>query len=102
MATTTTTTTKGRSTWSRTHCPDGTPMLPAEPFRAWLRQLMADRGLTIEDVSRTCSTDARAIGRWLGRWDAGPTIAERVVEKAGISLVGDPRLAAQLYPELDY
>lgn len=76
-------------------------MLPAEPFRAWLRELMHFRGWNIEDVARTCSTNPRAVGRWLGRWDAGPNVSERVVEKAGISLAGDPRLAAQLYPELD-
>jgi hypothetical protein len=75
----------------------GAPMLNADHFKLWLRGLMRLRGWTILDVARLVYRDEAAVRRWL----AAKNISERTVEHAGIELAGHPRLAADLYPELD-
>lgn len=91
-----TSTTRRNATWQ------GAPLLDAGPFRTWLIDYMELRNLTVEDVAQAVQVDGGAVARWLGRKSVSSnTVSELLVERVGIALLGDPRLAAQLYPELD-
>lgn len=88
-----TTTPKHRkTTWN------GAPLLAPEPFREWLTQTMRCRQLGTTDIAVAMGITERVIYRVLHEESAA--VSELTVERAGIALDGDPRLAAQLYPEL--
>jgi hypothetical protein len=89
---TTATPSRRRATWN------GAPLLDPYTFRAWLLGLMRSRQLSHMDIGRACGIDERAVRRWLD--PATLSVSELVVEKVGIALDGNPRLAADLYPEL--
>jgi hypothetical protein len=73
-------------------------MLSADKFQLWLRQMMRFRGWTILDVAELVGVHERRVRAILGN----ERVCELSVERFGIALAGDPRLAAQLYPELDF
>jgi hypothetical protein len=75
----------------------GAPMLDAGPFVAWLHDYKKRYRLSADQIGRLIRTDGSAVRRWL---DGPDRISELVVEKVGLRLLGDPRLAAELYPEL--
>lgn len=73
---------------------DGAPLLDSVPFIMWLY-----------GFNQPASELARALGVDEGRMRrvlSGERVSERFIERAGIELTDDPRLAARLYPELDY
>lgn len=74
----------------------GAPLLDGGPFQAWLRDLMRTRQMTMQDVARAVRKDEAAVRRQLVQ----ARVSELVIERFGIALCGDPRLAAELYPEL--
>jgi hypothetical protein len=76
-------------------------MLDVEPFRHWLTSYMQDNELTRVTIARRVGVDEARVRRWLLGADAGqPVISELLVERAGIALARNPRLAAELYPQL--
>jgi hypothetical protein len=84
-----------RQTWS------GAPMLDVEPFRRWLADHMDAGGLTRVTVARRVGVDEARVRRWLLGAEAGqPVVSELLVERVGIALARNPRLAAELYPQL--
>lgn len=52
------------------------------------------------EIALRLGVDQGRVRRLLAR--ESPHLSEPVVERAGIALEGDPRLAARLYPELDW
>jgi hypothetical protein len=74
-----------------------TPMLDGGPFQQWLRRLIS-HGKTVTDLAAAMGVHERRVRAWLVQ----DRISEAVVERAGLAYYEDPRLAAELYPELDF
>ena len=68
------------------------PYLDPAPFAKWL----ANFELSDDELDRLGISSRRRY-----EWRKGTKVAEESVEHAGIVLVGDPRLSARLYPELE-
>jgi hypothetical protein len=88
-----------------------TLVLAIGPFRDWLAEHMTRHELAGTDVAAVIGTDEAVVRGWFAvrprdwRQHTGQrfvvhTISETTVERVGIALLGDPRLAAQLYPHL--
>lgn len=73
----------------------GAPLLPAAPLRDWIAQ----RRVTTTQLADAMGVHERRARALLYEQ---PNVSERTVERIGLALDSDPRLAAQLYPELDW
>jgi hypothetical protein len=88
-----------------------TLVLAIGPFRDWLAGHMAAHELAATDVGQLVGTDEAVVRGWFGvrprDWRQQSTerfvvhtISESTVERVGIALTGNPRLAAELYAHL--
>lgn len=75
--------------------------MPIEPFTKWLTEVKAAEGWTTSDMALLIGVDAKRVRVWLNEGiKPQKQVLDRTVEKVGIALVQDPRIAEQLYPEL--
>jgi hypothetical protein len=92
-------------------CRGGQLVLAIGPFRDWLIEYMTTNELTAVDVAQRIGRDEAIVRGWFGvrarDWRTQSqehfvihVISELVVEHVGIALVGNPRLAAELYPHM--
>lgn len=78
---------------------DFTNILPIFEFRWWLAKFKALHHLTNKELGRRIGVNETRVRYWLKSTSAHG-IADRTVERVGIALLGDPRLAQRLYPVL--
>jgi hypothetical protein len=92
-------------------CHGGELVLAIGPFRDWLTEHMLAHDLTALHVAQQIKRDEAIVRGWFGvrsrDWRSKSSqrfvvhvISEMVVEHVGIALVGNPRLAPELYPHL--
>jgi hypothetical protein len=88
-----------------------TLVLAIGPFRDWLTEYMNANQLLSADIARLIGRDDAMVRGWFGvrgrDWRTQSPdrfvvhiISERTIEHVGITLTGNPRLVAELYPHM--